>query len=515
MAGSPGSGGAPPADSGGAAPAAPASSDPAPSADQPAKGSPSGEQPSGENRAGETQGEAPADERSTSDRSPDGAGPEARQQEDSGRTAEREATDGRRDPSTTEPAQSDFTREVESLAPTPARPDGIHEAGEAWSRAGEDTQPARDEAHRFAGHTGQEWRGEPAEAARERARTSAADAQAAGDDARALTRFATASGNEISSARQDTAANTARADADDQLGKTLLSPEESEVVTRNLVATTAEQNQNRYAVAAANIKTMGDDLRGAEVANPGKTPKTPGAPGSTGSKGDVPEAENLRALGNLASLAGRTLDDVAETGVETAARAVDAASEWLASVTGNDQLEAVGKALTPDTVDFLGNHAGDAVLNASSQARNELHHTAQALDGKKSPVEVYLDRDRHKDSLQHIRESQRGQIWSGDTYVMGRSTPEVLTVDKNAAEKEARRDEAMQGIPYGRDVGLPGHDRDEFPPAMSVEGGRRHDDWDPSVKLIPSRDNRSAGATMGGQTKNLDPGDTFVIRETD
>ncbi|WP_020416120.1 NucA/NucB deoxyribonuclease domain-containing protein [Amycolatopsis sp. ATCC 39116] len=500
MAEAPGSTSTPPASSGGAAPQP--SSEPAPSTqDTPAGEKPAEGKSGGEQRSGQAQPEAPA----TGDTSNES-------REDNRQPADREGT--QRD-TNTESAQSDFTREVESQAPTPAPPDGVYEAGEAWDRAGKDTQAARDEAHRFARQTEQAWRDEPAGAARERAEASAADAQAVGEEAQSLARFAAASGDEIAGARRDTAANTARADLDDQLGKTLLSPEESELVTRNLVTTTAEQNRDRYAAAAANITAMGDELTVTGAANPGKTPKTPGGSGPAGNKGEVPEAETYRAIGNAVSLAGRTLDDVAEDGVETAARAVDAATEWLADLTGNDQLEAAGKALTPEAVDFLGNHAGDAVLNASSQVRNELHHTASALDGKNPPVEVYLDRDRHKESLQHIRESQRGQIWSGNTYEMGRPTPEVLTVDKNAAEKEARRNEAMRGIPYGRDVGLPGYDRDEFPPAMSVEGGRRHEDWDPSVKLIPGGDNRSAGSTMGGQTRNLDPGDTFVIRETD
>jgi hypothetical protein len=54
----------------------------------------------------------------------------------------------------------------------------------------------------------------------------------------------------------------------------------------------------------------------------------------------------------------------------------------------------------------------------------------------------------------------------------------------------------------------PGKDRDEYPPALSVEGGAGAD-----VKLITSGDNRSAGSTMKAQLAPFCEGQAFIIEE--
>lgn len=63
--------------------------------------------------------------------------------------------------------------------------------------------------------------------------------------------------------------------------------------------------------------------------------------------------------------------------------------------------------------------------------------------------------------------------------------PKVLHVDREDAD--ANRRAALTGIQTA-----PGMDRDEYPPAMSAEGGAGAD-----VRLIPATENRSAGAYMG------------------
>jgi len=66
-----------------------------------------------------------------------------------------------------------------------------------------------------------------------------------------------------------------------------------------------------------------------------------------------------------------------------------------------------------------------------------------------------------------------------------RRYPKVLHISRRDAE--ANRRAALRGTPTA-----PGMDRDEEPPAMFAEGGAGA-----SVRLIPSSENRSAGAYMG------------------
>ena len=75
--------------------------------------------------------------------------------------------------------------------------------------------------------------------------------------------------------------------------------------------------------------------------------------------------------------------------------------------------------------------------------------------------------------------------------------PRRLHIDRAAADRH--REEATSGVRT-----RPGFDRDEYPPAMSREGGRGAD-----VRLVRSRENRSAGASMGAQLERFCDGTRF------
>jgi hypothetical protein len=66
----------------------------------------------------------------------------------------------------------------------------------------------------------------------------------------------------------------------------------------------------------------------------------------------------------------------------------------------------------------------------------------------------------------------------------------MVTVDRRGAA--TRRKENLRGIPT-----KPGMDRDEFPPAMFLEGAGAH------VKHIESGDNRGAGSSMKHQLADI------------
>jgi len=72
--------------------------------------------------------------------------------------------------------------------------------------------------------------------------------------------------------------------------------------------------------------------------------------------------------------------------------------------------------------------------------------------------------------------------------------PSVLTYDPVGAP--ARRRAALAGIPT-----MPGMDRDEYPPAVFLQGGAGA-----SVRHIPASDNRSAGGQMAAQLAGATPG---------
>jgi RHS repeat-associated protein len=81
--------------------------------------------------------------------------------------------------------------------------------------------------------------------------------------------------------------------------------------------------------------------------------------------------------------------------------------------------------------------------------------------------------------------------------------PSTLTIDREGAA--LRRKEALRGIPT--QTGL---DRDEYPPAMFVEGGAGAD-----VKYISPSANRSAGSCIMNLCKDLPNGSTIILRTND
>ena len=77
-----------------------------------------------------------------------------------------------------------------------------------------------------------------------------------------------------------------------------------------------------------------------------------------------------------------------------------------------------------------------------------------------------------------------------------------MTIDREGAR--GRRAEAMKGNPV-----VPGKDRDEYPPAMTTEGGDGA-----SVRPISSSDNKGAGACIGAQCRGLSDGTRIRIVPT-
>lgn len=80
-----------------------------------------------------------------------------------------------------------------------------------------------------------------------------------------------------------------------------------------------------------------------------------------------------------------------------------------------------------------------------------------------------------------------------------RRYPTVLHIDRAGAD--ANRRESLAGIATRK-----GYDRDEYPPALAREGGRGAD-----VRLVRSRENRSAGAYLGNRLRRYCDGQPFRL----
>lgn len=109
---------------------------------------------------------------------------------------------------------------------------------------------------------------------------------------------------------------------------------------------------------------------------------------------------------------------------------------------------------------------------------------------------VVIDPQRFPKASLHILQAQEGTSFHGDeSTAYHKVQPLNLTYDNNRDHADARREQALQGIPPRGKQGL---DRDEYPPATFVQGGQGS-----SVKYMPSLDNQGAGGSMGAQLKNL------------
>lgn len=84
-----------------------------------------------------------------------------------------------------------------------------------------------------------------------------------------------------------------------------------------------------------------------------------------------------------------------------------------------------------------------------------------------------------------------------DAMAAGESS--ICTIDRPGAD--ARRTASLRGHATAK-----GQDRDEFPPAICLEGGKGAD-----VRLVPSEENRSEGAWMSGQLKKWPNGTAIRI----
>ncbi|MGE6632201.1 NucA/NucB deoxyribonuclease domain-containing protein [Bacillus sp. NPDC077027] len=103
---------------------------------------------------------------------------------------------------------------------------------------------------------------------------------------------------------------------------------------------------------------------------------------------------------------------------------------------------------------------------------------------------VYFPKQRYPETGAHIQ----------DAISQGHS--DVCTIDRDGAD--ARRKESLKGIPT-----KPGYDRDEWPMAVCLEGGKGA-----SVRYVTPSDNRGAGSWVSHQISGYPDGKRvlFIVR---
>lgn len=106
-----------------------------------------------------------------------------------------------------------------------------------------------------------------------------------------------------------------------------------------------------------------------------------------------------------------------------------------------------------------------------------------------APVIVDLDNSKHFHILDHTWDAISG------------GHPVLLHIDRDGANLNRR--ESLRGIKTKL-----GYDRDEYPPAVSEEGGKGAD-----VRYVISSENRSAGSIMGKQLRDYCETQEFMFEE--
>ena len=127
-----------------------------------------------------------------------------------------------------------------------------------------------------------------------------------------------------------------------------------------------------------------------------------------------------------------------------------------------------------------------AIKPGAQQASKQ---AAQQAAGK--PRDVVIQRSKHPEAASHIEHAQKN------------GQPTVLYIDRPGAPD--RRAAATGSVSLKHKPALH-YERDEYPPAMTKEGGHNA-----NVRYINPHDNRGAGSSMRAQTRDLPDGSKIRI----
>lgn len=129
----------------------------------------------------------------------------------------------------------------------------------------------------------------------------------------------------------------------------------------------------------------------------------------------------------------------------------------------------------------------------SAIAKRAVKPAPQALTEK--PRDVIIRRSKHPEAAAHIEHAQKN------------GQPTVLHIDRAGA---AQRRRESTGSVHRNPKPAPHYERDEYPPAMTRQGGHNA-----NVRFINPHDNRGAGSSMRAQTQDLPDGSKIRVLVTD
>lgn len=185
------------------------------------------------------------------------------------------------------------------------------------------------------------------------------------------------------------------------------------------------------------------------------------------------------------SNAGGIAQTAAKAAVARAMLAKEAARDAaVAAVRGKASVALVrASAIRQQKHVALGAYKGN--LLPASAIQPQVARLEAVRTGK--PAQVVISRGRYPETAAHIKDAQRlGQ-------------PSVLTIDR-AGATERRRD-SLRYLERRAGRQIVGRDRDEYPPAMTREGGFNSD-----VRYVRAADNRGAGKNFAQQVRDLPDG---------
>lgn len=102
-------------------------------------------------------------------------------------------------------------------------------------------------------------------------------------------------------------------------------------------------------------------------------------------------------------------------------------------------------------------------------------------------VKIQIPAKRYPETVQHMKEA----IENGQSS--------ICTIDRDGADQ--RREDSLRDIPTKK-----GFDRDEYPPAVCLEGGQGAD-----IKYVHPSDNRGSGAWLGRRIQDYPDGTKLMF----
>ena len=166
-------------------------------------------------------------------------------------------------------------------------------------------------------------------------------------------------------------------------------------------------------------------------------------------------------------------------GVIVGVATVGAAAAYLATPSGQRSLSTFTSAFSSSVSSSVDTVKGWFSSSSSTPA--------PATTSGSHP-EIVIDGNQHPESAQHAADAQAA------------GHPADVTIDRGGAA--GNRADALRGTPA-----VPGAHRDEYPPAVTTQGGSGA-----SVRPISPSDNAGAGASMGNQMRPYPNGTTVTIK---